>query len=203
MHEHQKDSFKSWYILFIPGCRLRWLLWPSPRIILFSSSFVGMQILQLNLNIPSSPTTKSLAWYIPNNSAIRFKLWSSNCFSLIVPRKSLIIVILLQLIWSTWNFYSQIQIFELLNQLFFFNHHGWHLYWFHNQSICNYISLPWMMHQLEIIILQKDHPSSLPHIQLFLIKQVFHTFMATEHLKLSYLQIMFPNFQSKHHNFQL
>ena len=55
---HQKDSFRSFYILVILGCMLKWLLGPSSRIILFNFDFVGTQTLFLKWRIPS-PSSQS------------------------------------------------------------------------------------------------------------------------------------------------
>jgi len=55
---HQKDSFRSLYILVILGCMLRRLLWPSSKILFLSRGPHGTHTLFLNRRIPSLPIGK-------------------------------------------------------------------------------------------------------------------------------------------------
>ena len=96
---HQKFSLRSWYILVMPGCRLRRLLCPSSRTNL-SSALSGTQTLPLNLNTQSLPKANSLACSDPSSSFTLCKLASCACFSLIKLRKSLDIVRVLHLMDS-------------------------------------------------------------------------------------------------------
>jgi len=110
MLDHQKDSFRSWYILVMSGCMLKQLLFPSSRIILFTLVSSSTQTLPWNLNTPSLPFIKYLAFSMPSNSSVFYSLESINYFSFIKPRKSLDMVKWLHLMTSspktTYNYMS-------------------------------------------------------------------------------------------------
>src|SRR4030066_433225 len=101
------------------------------------------------------------------------------------------------------QFTNQTHISELFKQLKFPNHQSRHMKSFPAQSISNNVSFTWMIIQSKVIIFQQFKPSSLPHIQLFLIKQILQTLMITKHLKSRSIQIMPPDFQHKYYSSQL
>jgi len=107
---HQKLFLRSWYILVMPGCRLKQLLCHSSRTNLLNSASSSTQTLPLNLNTPSLPKANSLAWSDPSSSFTFCRLASPACFSLIKPKKSLDTVKVLHLMNSgsnsTWSFMS-------------------------------------------------------------------------------------------------
>jgi len=100
---HQKVSLRSWYILVMPGCKLRRLLCPSSRINFLTSASSGTHTLPWNRSIPSSPKAKSLASSDPSCSLTLFRPASNNCLSLIESKKSLDIVRVLHLMDSDPN----------------------------------------------------------------------------------------------------
>ena len=54
-----------------------------------------------------------------------------------------------------------------------------------------------MTFQLEVIVFQELDLPSLPHIQFFLIEQIFETLVVTEHLESATIQRMPQDFQCK------
>lgn len=92
------------------GGMLKRILCPSSWINHFNSVSYDTQTTPLNLNTPSDPNTKSLAYSEPSNPTVLWRLGSVKCFSLIKIRISLDIVKLLHLLKSApktiYNFIS-------------------------------------------------------------------------------------------------
>ena len=74
---------------------------------------------------------------------------------------------------------------------------------FSTQSISYHVGLPRVVDQTKIVVFQKLHPLSLPHVRLLLVKQILQAFMVKKHLKLHATQVVSPYLQCKHYSGQL
>jgi len=91
MPVHQNVAFKSLYILVIPGCMLRRLLWPSSKSIFLSTRLLGTHTLSLYRRMPSLPILKSFLFSVPNSVMICWSSESFPCSTLTSSRNSLVI----------------------------------------------------------------------------------------------------------------
>ena len=67
------------------------------------------------------------------------------------------------------------------------------------QRICYYVSLPWVIMQSHIIVLNKLQPSPLPEIQLLLRENVLQTLVIRVHLTMVSDEKMSPRLQRMHY----
>jgi hypothetical protein len=71
------------------------------------------------------------------------------------------------------------------------------------QCVCNHIRLSWVTMHFQLIVLDQFYPSSLPHIQIWLGKDILQTFLVCIDVNHIPEQIMSPRPQCHHHGCQL
>src|SRR4051812_40533794 len=99
---------------------------------------------------------------------------------------------------TTRSFFTyQTQVSKLFQQVKLSNHQHRYVQRLPTQGISYNIRLTRMVVQTKIIVLQELQPSPLPHIQLFLIKQILQALVITKHIKSRSKQIMPPKLQNK------
>ncbi|MFS7953374.1 hypothetical protein Hanom_Chr07g00617811 [Helianthus anomalus] len=71
---------------------------------------------------------------------------------------------------------------------------------FSTKRIGHDIRLTRMVANFAIVIVQEFNPTSLPHVQLFLIKNILETFVVCENHTLRAIKIMSPDFKRENHS---
>ena len=69
------------------------------------------------------------------------------------------------------------------------------------QSVGDYVSLAWMIVNLQVVVLDQFKPSTLPHVQIFLSKEVLQVLVVGVDITLVPDQVVSPNLQGVHNGF--
>ena len=71
------------------------------------------------------------------------------------------------------------------------------------QSVGDYVSLAWMIVNLQVVVLDQFKPSTLPHVQIFLSEEVLQVLVVGVDITLVPNQVVSPNLQGMHNGFLL